>query len=157
MSNMSLFEAKEPDLKKERRHTILISTVVVIVLLAGILGFWFRHWPEEHRVDQMFQAIERNDFEAAYALWTSDPQWKQHPEKYKLYPIGVFETDFGPGSEWGQIKKHHVDGSVVPQSRNTDSSGVIVKVTVNDIAATPACLWVEKKTKVIGFSPIPCR
>jgi hypothetical protein len=49
-----------------------------------------------------------------------------------------------------------VDGSVVPRSRHTDASGVIVKVTIND-RAEPACLWVEKKTKVISFSPIACR
>ncbi len=155
--SMTLFGAKVPDTRKERRHTTLIVSLVVLVFLAAFLAFWFRHWPEEHRVNQMFESIERKDFESAYTLWTNDPQWKQHTDRYKQYPIGAFENDWGPGSEWGEIKKHHVDGSVVPQSRHTDSSGVIVKVTVNGIAASPACLWVEKKTKVIGFSPLACQ
>jgi hypothetical protein len=156
---MTLFEAKEPDprdaAKAKRRNRAIILLLVVVVIVAGTV-YWFRHWKEERVVNQFFSLIEQNNFEGAYALWQADPQWKEHTDRYKQYPFGQFQLDWGPSGDYGTITSHKVDGSVEPKNKNGPVSGVVVKVTVNN-RVQPACLWVEKKTKVISFSPRECQ
>lgn len=152
---MTLFEAREPDLKKEKRHTVFIVAAIVIVLLGLFGAWWFRNYPEERVVNRFFDAIERKDYESAYSIWHNDPQWKSNLGKYKDYPYGQFELDWGPSGEYGAITSHKIEGSASPRSSGP-VTGVVVVVTVND-RAEPACLWVEKEKKTIGYSPVACQ
>jgi hypothetical protein len=145
----TLFDAKPFDEARARRRRVLISGIITAVLILAFLGWWFRHWPEEHRVDRFFNAVQQQNYEAAYGIWMNDPNWKQHPEKYARYPYGEFYIDWGPGGEWGLVKSHKVDGSAVPKG---GSSGVVVVVTVNE-RAEKARIWVEKSDKTLAFSP----
>ena len=151
---MTLLDAKPYDFARERRIKRWITITVILVLVAAFLGFWFRYWPQEHVVDQMFIAIEKNDYETAFGLWNADPDWKQHPDKYSKYTYGQFVNDWGSGGEYGPIKQHEVAGSARPRSSHS-VTGLVVKVIVNQ-RAEPACLWVEDKSRTIGFSPVPC-
>ncbi len=143
----TIFEAKPYDEARARRRRIWISSIIVAVLVIAFLLWWFRNWPEQHRVDLFFDAIQAQNYEQAYGIWMNDPNWKQHQEKYKLYPFGEFYIDWGPGGEWGLVKSHHVDGVA-----STGGSGVVVVVTVNG-RAEPARVWVEKGDKTMHFSP----
>ena len=156
---MTIFEAKELDPRAEARARRLrngLISFVIAVLLAAALLWWFRYWPEEHVVDKFFAAIEKKDLETAFALWNADPQWRAHTERYKDYPYGRFELDWGPSGDYGMISSHSVKGAVAPKAKVSEVSGVVVVVQVNG-RAEPACLWVEKKTKTITFSPYPCQ
>lgn len=145
----TLFDAKPYDEKRaKRRNTILVASIVAVIVIAG-LGWWFRHWPEEHKVDQFFAAIEQKNYERAYGIWTADPQWKQHQDRHTKYPFGEFYIDWGPGGEWGLVKSYKVDGSASPKGA---ASGVVVVVTVND-RTERARIWVEKSDKTLSFSP----
>ena len=31
--------------------------------------------------------LQNQNYEAAYGIWFHDPQWKQHPERYKKYSL----------------------------------------------------------------------
>jgi hypothetical protein len=162
MSTTSLFEAKQPDPqadargRKRLRYGIIL---LIIVLILGAVAYMNRYWPEERVVDKFFTAVEKKDFETAYAIWRADPQWQQHTDKYKEYPFGQFQLDWGPTGEYGYITKHDIRGSIAPSSNNTETSGVIVAVRLNGIVDTnkTVCLWVEKSTKTINFSPRDCR
>src|ERR1035438_7420054 len=155
---MTLFETKPYDFVQERKRRNLIIAIIVIVLVGAILGWNFRHYPQEHAVDTFFAALQQQDYETAYGIWNHDPEWKQHPQQYPKYTFQNFMQDWGPGGEWGLIKSYHVDGSAVPTGGNgtkfdVASSGVVVVVTVNERVAQKAHIWVEKSDKTLGFSP----
>jgi len=156
---MALFDAEPVDERRLRRKRTVIALVVFLVLLAAGAAWWFRYWPEEHTVDRFFSALESQQFEKAYGIWLADPDWQQHPDQYKVYPFGQFKLDWGPSGEYGPIKSYHIEGSTSPSKAGANTTGVVVAVRVNrrvDPNAV-ACLWVEKKSKTINFSPFECQ
>src|SRR5579864_2312158 len=146
---MTLLDAKEYDPQKERRRRARIISAIVVWLLLGFLGWWFRYWPEERVAEHFFDALQRQDYEGAYGVWMHDPQWQQHRERYPKYPYSEFYRDWGPGGEWGLIKSHKIYAVGSPPG---GGSGVVVDVTVND-RANRARVWVEKSDKTMSFSP----
>lgn len=146
---MTLLDAKEYDPEKHRKHQAKIILVVTVMLVLGALAWWFRFWPEERIANRFFDALQRQEYETAYAVWMNDSQWKQHPERYPRYPFNEFYRDWGPGGEWGLIKSHKIYAVGSPPG---GGSGVIVDMTVND-RATPARVWIEKSDKTMSFSP----
>jgi len=155
---MSLLEAQPEDPRAERRRAMLRRTslaVIAIALIAGALAFWFRYYPEERAVDKFLTAIEQKDYKQAFAIWNADPEWEQHADRYSTYTFGQFQLDWGPSGDWGEIKSHEVVDAVAPKSKITEASGVVVAARING-RAEPACIWVEKKSKTLSFSHIPC-
>jgi hypothetical protein len=144
---MTLLDAPTYDPAKARmRKNLLIAGLVTCVVLAGLL-WYFWDWPQEHRVNQFFAAIEARDLPKAFGIWNHDPDWQQHPQQYAPYPYGRFETDWGHSSDWGDIKAHKITMS------KTVGSGVVVGVEVNG-QKTPVFLWVQRSNKTLGFSPV---
>jgi len=141
----TIFTAREYDPEKERRRRQRIIAVVSILVILAALGYAFRNWPYEHRVENFFNVLEKKDFKAAYAIWQNDPAWEQHANKYPNYPFSEFYRDWGPGGEWGVISSHQLAGSAAM------GSGVIVAVRING-RVEPTRLWVEKKDKTLTFS-----
>jgi hypothetical protein len=149
----SLFTAQEFDPAKERRRKRLIAAVISAVVILSVLAFIFRYWPYEHLANKFFIALEQKEYKTAYAIWVNNPNWEQNPERYVTqtkwnYPYSKFYEDWGPGSDWGIIQTHHIDGAGTVGS---DASGVIVVVTINH-RSDPARLWVEKKDKTFSWS-----
>jgi hypothetical protein len=132
---MTLMDAEQPDLKRERRRTILIISGIVLILFLAWLGYHERNYGQRHAADKFFAAIQNKQYEQAYAIW-KNPQ----------YAYNDFYTDWGPGGEWGLVKDYSVDCSL-----NT-GSGVIVQVTVNGRSEHPY-LWVKKEDNSLSFSP----
>jgi hypothetical protein len=113
---------------------------------AGFL-WYFWDWPQEHRVNQFFAAVEANDLPKAFGIWNHDPDWQQHPQKYASYSYGRFEVDWGHNSDWGDIKTHKITMS------KTVGSGVVIGVEVNGVKK-PVFLWAQRSDKTLGFSPV---
>jgi hypothetical protein len=154
---MTLFEAQPYDPARARKKRQLIFAIIGAVIVIGILWLMFRFWPQEHAVDQFFDALQQQNYEKAYGIWMRDPNWKQHLERYARYPYNDFLKDWGPGGEWGIIKSHHIDGAAVPKGYSgspfATASGVVVVVTVNDRVGDKAHIWVQNDDKTLGFSP----
>lgn len=146
---MTLLDAQQYDPARDRRRRIRIASAVVVILVLAGLTWSHRNWPEERAANQFFDALQKQDHEAAYGIWMHDPQWKQHPEKYSQYPFNEFYRDWGPGGEWGVIKSHKIYGSASPKG---GGSGVIVEVVVNE-RSEHARVWVQKSDKTLSFSP----
>lgn len=142
----TIFTAREYDPEKERRRRQRIIAAIAVLVILAALGYIFRNWPSEHRVETFFSVLEKKDYKAGYAIWQHDPDWEQHPTKYPNYPFTDFYRDWGPGGEWGVISSHQLVGSAAM------GSGVIVAVRING-RVEPARLWVEKKDKTLTFSP----
>jgi len=154
---MTLFEAQPYDAARARRKRLRIGAIIGAVLVIGVVCWLVRFWPEEHLVDQFFDALQQQNFEQAYGIWMHDPEWKQHPDKYSRYPYTDFIKDWGPSGEWGIIKSHHIEGAAVPKGYSgvpwATASGVVVVVTVNERVGAKAHIWVQKDDKTLGFSP----
>jgi hypothetical protein len=146
---MTLLDAKEYDPEKERRKKVRIISAIVFLLLAGFFLWWFRYWPEERVAEHFFDALQKQDYESGYGIWMHDPQWRQHPDRYKKYPFNEFYTDWGPGGQWGLVKSYKIYAAGTPPG---GGSGVIVDIIVND-RAEHARVWVEKSDKTMSFSP----
>lgn len=147
---MVLLDAPRYDARKARiRRNIIVGIIVAIPFVAFFTWYWW-NWPEEHRVDLFFQALEAKDYPKAFGIWNVDPDWQQHPDRYKLYPYGQFESDWGPSGEYGVITRAKILVS------KQYGSGVVIGVRVNGDMKT-LFLWVERKSKTIGFSPVQLR
>jgi hypothetical protein len=146
---MTLLDAKEYDSEKERRKKVRIISAIAFLLLAGFFLWWFRYWPEERVAEHFFDALQKQDYESGYGIWMHDPQWRQHPDRYKKYPFNEFYTDWGPGGQWGLVKSYKIYAAGTPPG---GGSGVIVDIIVND-RAEHARVWVEKSDKTMSFSP----
>src|SRR5215813_5606112 len=138
---MTLLDAQHFDEAAARRRKIRIASLVITALVVAWVAWMFRYWPQEHLVDKFFTALQTQNYEAAYGLWTNDADWKQHPEKHGDYPYNDFYRD------WGLIKSHSVYGSVSPKGSST---GVVVDVVVNE-RAEHARVWVQKSDKTLSF------
>jgi hypothetical protein len=149
MEAMTLLDAKayNPEKERKRRRT-LISVIVAIAILLFIV-WWFRYWPQEHLVGKFFDALQKQDFKQAYAIWMHDADWQQQPERHPKYPFNDFYRDWGPGGEWGLIKTFRVFGASTCPGGGT---GVVVDVVVND-RAEHAQVWVEKTDNTLSYPP----
>ena len=144
---MTLMDAKEYDEAPARRRRNLIFTAVFAGLILVWVVYHCRDYSERHIVDKFFNALQQQNLESAFSVWSQDTQWKQHPEKYaKGYTYGEFQQDWGPSGEWGIIKSYSVDCSL------STGSGVIVQITVNQ-RSEHAYIWVEKSDKTLHFPP----
>jgi hypothetical protein len=146
---MTLLDAKEFDPEKESRVRKRIILIAAVVLIVAGLGWWFRHWPQEHLVKTFFVALQKQDFKGAYGIWMRDPNWPQHPGEHQNYPFNEFYQDWGPGGQWGIIKTAKVNGS---HPCPGPSSGILVDVIVND-RVEHAQVWVEKSDHTLSYPP----
>ena len=137
---MTLLNAPEYDDRKETRNrSLLIGTaaivgVLVLLTLGGFIaghGWLFSNLPAEHKVSSFFSALEAKDYDRAFAIYTNDPDWKQHPERHKDYPIDRFTVDWTTESPVkAPIVSHKIDISKTDGS-GTFGTGIIVAARVN--------------------------
>jgi len=136
---MTLLNAPAYNEGKERlKKNLLIGSFITVALLvvlsfAGFLlghGWLFSNLPVEHKVDQFYTALEAKDYKKAYAIYNNDPDWQQHLDSYKDYPLSRFTEDWSTESPaGGPILSHHVDISKT-DGTGTFGSGIIVAATV---------------------------
>jgi hypothetical protein len=152
---MTLLNAPQFDMQKEtRKRNILIGSGVLVVALvlfafAGFLlghGWFFMNLPVEHRVSTFLSALQAQDYPRAYGIFYNDPNWQQHPQKYKDYPLQRFTEDFTTESEWkGPITSYHVDFS------KRDKTGTVVASTIN--GTTNLTLKYQRSDGTLAFFP----
>lgn len=152
---MTLLNAPEFDEKKEaRKHTVLVGSgilIVAIILLAvaGFLmghGWLFMNLPVEHKVSTFLLALQAQDYKTAYGIFYNDPDWQQHPDKYKDYPLQRFTEDFTTESDWkGPISSFHIGCS------KRGNTGTAVAATIN--GSTNLTLEYQRSDGTLSFYP----
>jgi hypothetical protein len=154
---MGLMDATEYDPRPARRRWMLIGLGVTLLITLVVLWFWpsgrFRHWQEWNIANKFFTALERQDFDSAYALYNADSDWKQHPEKYNQYSQARFTLDWGPAGDYGKIVSHHMVCAIEPPKKGFGSASGVVAVVIVNGHTEPTLLWIEKKSGTITTSP----
>jgi hypothetical protein len=135
-----LAEYGQADRRYEKIITIAGYTLLAAIVLGSVYWLFFRNWQEERRVDQFLTLLEQKSYEQAYALWGCAVE-----QPCPNYSYEKFLEDWGPTSPLGPVSSHAVGRSY------DQDSGVIILVNVNGRRIPN--LWVEKDTRVIGFSP----
>src|SRR5579871_5764697 len=131
-----MFDNIKPiDTKWERRKKQLWIALAVFVVVAPILYYEFKNWPEERVAKQFMQAVVDGQFDEAYRIWQPLPS----------YPKADFMKDWGPQSEFGKISSFRITKS---HERGT---GVVITVEINGGKETR--IWVEKKGKSLSYPP----
>ncbi len=145
---MTLLDAPSYNAARARKIRNLIIGLAVLCIAAAIFLYVFWDWPEEHRINQFFAAVEKQDFPKAFGIWNNDPDWQQHAQKYATagYPYGRFLVDWSQSSDYGVITSHKI------LYATTFGNGVVMAVEVNG-RKTPLTLAVTRKTHIIGFTP----
>jgi len=146
---MTLLDARQYDPAQERKKRIRIVSLIALVLVGGLVGWFNRFWPEKHIADKFFASLQKQDFETAYGIYFNDPGWKRHPQNHAQYSFNEFWQDWGPGGEWGIIKDYEVYGASNCPGGGT---GVVVDLIVNH-RAQHAQLYVDKSDKTISTPP----
>jgi hypothetical protein len=143
---MTLLDAPTYNARRANLLRNIGIAAAILVVVLGVCAWFFWDWPEEHRVNRFLGAVEAQDFNKAFADWNNDPDWQQHPERYKTYDFGRFQQDWGPASDYGVIRSHKIIMA------KTVGNGVVMGVNING-GKTPIFLRVDHATKQIGFSP----
>jgi hypothetical protein len=146
---MTLLDAQQYDPEKARRRKMTATAAIIALLVVAFLVWRFPYWRAEWTVGHFFDALQKQDYKTAYAIWMHDPRWPQHPGEHPKYPYNEFYQDWGPGGQWGLIKTQKVNGSSTCPG---PSSGLLVDVVVND-RAEHAQVWVENSDHTLSFPP----
>jgi hypothetical protein len=146
---MTLLDAQPFDAARARRRKIKIGVAIIVVIAIAVAAWMYRNLPEERVVSHFFAALQRQDYESAYAIYFNDPNWRQHPQNYVKYTFADFYRDWGSGGEWGLIKSFRIYGSA---NTRGFGGGVIVEVIVNE-RAEHARMFVQRSDKTITVYP----
>jgi hypothetical protein len=152
---MTLLNAPAFDVQKEsRKRNVQIGSLIAVVAIAllAVAGFLLGHgWlfmnvPVEHRVNVFLSTLQAQDYKKAYGLFYNDPNWQQHPDKYKDYPLERFTEDFTTASDWkGPVTSFHVGCS------KRGDTGTAVAATIN--GSTSLTLEYQRSDGTLSFFP----
>ena len=152
---MTLLNAPAFDEQKENRKRNILAgsgitlALLVVLAVAGFLmghGWLFMNLPVEHKVNAFLSALQVQDYPKAYGIFYNDPDWQQHPNKFKDYPLQRFTEDFTTESNWkSPVTSFHIGCS------KRDNSGTAVAATVN--GGTNLTLKYQRSDGTLSFFP----
>lgn len=160
---MTLLDAPVYDAERARRIRIgLYSAAGVFVVLFIASWFvagrpvdwpwnWWTHFRGRMITNNFYNAVEHNDLQKAYAIWTHDPNWQQHPQKHSAYTFDRFKQDWGPNSsdnDYGTIRSHKIVATRI------SGNVLILGILINGQKANATFLYYDPHDHTLGFSPV---
>jgi hypothetical protein len=147
---MSLLEP--PPVRTDKSRVWPFTIVALLAILALVLWFTFRYYPEKRAVGQFFDALVAGDTDKAYALWKPTPSYKKDD----------FLADWGPAGYYGPVRSYKILGARAPSK----SDSIAVRIAVSRFSPLPAAsdgeksqktkfvtLWVSAEDKSFSFPP----
>ncbi len=126
--------------RRETIHKALLAALLISIVGGGLLYFLFKNFFEERQVRQFLSRLQENHYAEAYEHWGCSVE-----EPCPNYTYEDFLEDWGLDSPLGKVKSFDL-------GRSTElETGVIVEIEINGKPQPE--LWVEKETKIVGFSP----
>ena len=126
--------------RREEILKALTVTLVVTVIVGGVFYFFFKNYFEERRVSAFLTLLQEENYAAAYELWGCSIE-----EPCRDYNYDNFLEDWGPASPLGRVDSFRLGRSAEV------GSGVIIEIRINGRSQPE--LWVEKESKIVGYSP----
>jgi len=160
---MTLLDAPAFNAAREKRKSVLLwsGAGLFIVLFVGSWFAasmpvdwpwnWWTHFRGRMITNHFLDAVEKNDLQKAYAIWTHDPDWKQHPAQHSAYPFDRFEQDWSPASsanEYGVIKTHKILAARI------SGNVLILGIRINGLKSNNLFLDYDPSAHTLGFSPV---
>ena len=128
--------------EREKRRWRVVLYVALALVAAVTLYFVFRNYRETRQAKLFFDLLAKKDYAAAYALWGCSEK-----SPCRDYVMTKFMEDWGPSSPHANLS-----AMKITKTRGC-SAGVIVEADFG--TAQPDYLWVDRKTKYLGFAPWP--
>lgn len=129
------------DAKRERITKRIVLAALGAVVVAVILFFTLRNYPQKKQIKAFLAYLEQQDYRNAYRLWGCAPS-----SPCSDYTFDKFMEDWGP-------KSGHAIAAVRIARTRSCSSGVIF--ILNFSKSDEVDLWVDRKQRNIGFAPWP--
>ena len=146
---MSLLEPPPEEHNKSR--VMAFTAVAVVAVLAVVLWFVFRYYPEKKVTEQFFDALVAGNTDQAYQLWKPTPSYRKDD----------FLADWGPTGYYGPVKSYKILRAKAPK----DSTSVAVSIAISRFAPMPTeadansaktktvTLWITPSDKSFSFPP----
>lgn len=160
---MTLLDAPAYDAERARRIRIGIYSGAGLCFVLFVASWfvagrpvdwpwnWWTHFRGRVVTNSFFQAVEHNDMQQAYGIWTADPNWQQHPQQHGAYPFTRFQQDWGPNSaqnDYGTIRSHKI------AAERISGNVLILGVYINGQKSNAAFLDYDPHDHTLGFSPV---
>lgn len=160
---MTLLDAPAFDSVRDRRNQVILWSAVGLFVVLFICSWfvsgrpvdwpwrWWTHFRGRMTVNHFLDAVEQNDLQKAYGIWTHDPNWQQHPNQDAIYPFSRFQQDWSStssGNEYGVIKSHHI------LAARMSGNVLIVGIRINDLKSNALFLDYDPSMHTLGFSPV---
>jgi hypothetical protein len=129
-----------------------VTVVALVFLIAAVLYFVFRYYPEKKVTARFFDALVMGDTDKAYGLWQASTSYK----------MSDFLADWGPQGYYGPIKSYKIMNAKAPQK----STSIEVNVAISPFTPFPEAsdadksrktkivtLWVQPSDKSFSFPP----
>ncbi len=139
-------------MKTEKSRALAITLVALAVVLAVVLWFTFRYYPEKKVTERFFNALLAGDTDKAYAIWKPTASYRK----------GDFLADWGPSGYYGPVKSYKIMGAREPYK----SDSVAVNVALSPYSPMPGAsdaeksretrvvtLWISPSDKSFSFPP----
>jgi hypothetical protein len=128
--------------KRERSFKRVALVAVVLVAAGGLFYYFFRNYRETKQAERFFALLKAKDYTAAYALWGCTPQ-----TPCPNYSEARFLEDWGPQGLYADL------GALQITKVRGCSTGVIIEANFGK--GVRENLWVDRKTRFLGFAPFP--
>ena len=138
--------------KPEKPRALAITAIALIFVIAAVLYFTFRYYPEKKATAHFFDALVVGDTDKAYRLWKPSANYK----------MSDFLADWGPQGYYGPIKSYKVISAKAPDK----STSIEVNVAISSFSPFPEAsdadksrktkivpLWVQPSDKSFSFPP----
>jgi hypothetical protein len=142
-----------PPVETRSKSRVLAFTITALVfVLAVVLWFTFRYYPEKKAASQFFDAVVAGDTAKAYELWKPSA----------TYRMSDFVADWGPSGYYGPVKSYKIMSAKQPRK----STSIAINVAISPYAPLPdqndavkssktrmVALWILPSDKSISFPP----
>jgi hypothetical protein len=115
---MTLLDAPAFDAARDRRNTVLLGVGAGLFVVLFVGGWflsgrpvdwpwrWWTHFRGRMTVNRFLDAVEQNNLQRAYAVWTHDPDWQTHVAQEASNPFDRFCQSHGYDSQKLQDDKN---------------------------------------------------
>ncbi|MGA8730314.1 MAG: hypothetical protein WB608_16285 [Terracidiphilus sp.] len=160
---MTLLDAPAFNEARYRRNRALLYSAIGLFVALFIGGWlisgmpvdwpwnWWTHFRGRMTVNHFLDAVEQDDLQKAYAIWTHDPDWQQHEKQHINYPFSRFEEDWSPKSpanEYGVIRSHKIVAA------RLSGNVLLMGIRINGLKSNAQFLNYDPKDHTLGFSPV---